>query len=94
MGKFYDLIQQHIDDQPYKVHESAIAKRLGVTQTTLTNWRKPKQLIDKRHIIAVAELAGVRYEKARDALLEDIGYLHEGPPPARDSSVSDREEAG
>lgn len=81
MGRFFDLIQQHIDSQPYPVTERQVAKRLGVTQTTLSNWRTPKKLIAKRHIIAVAELAGVRYERARDALLEDIGYLSEGPPP-------------
>lgn len=84
MGKFYELIQQHIDDQPYPVTERQIAKRLHVTQTTLSNWREPKRLIQKRHIIAVAELAGVRYERASDALLEDIGYLTEAEePPSR-----------
>jgi transcriptional regulator with XRE-family HTH domain len=77
MGKFYDLIQQHIDSQPYEVRERQVARRLGVTQTTLSNWREPKALIAKRHIVAVAELAGVRYGKALDALLEDIGYLTE-----------------
>lgn len=77
MGKFYDLIQQHMDDQPYPVTERQVARRLGVTQTTLSNWREPKRLIAKEHIIAVSRLAGVRYERARDALLEDIGYLTE-----------------
>ena len=91
MGKFYDLIQAHIDEQPYEVKERAIARRLGVTQTTLSNWRNPKRLIEKEHIVAVAELAGVRYEKARDALLEDIGYLTETgtpPPPSRQEGES------
>ena len=82
MGRFYDLIQQHIDAQPYPVTERQVAKRLGVTQTTLSNWRTPKRLVDKEHIIAVAELAGVRYERALEALLEDIGYLTEAPRPA------------
>lgn len=81
MGKFYDLIQTHMDEQPYRVTERQIAKRLGVTQTTLTNWRNPKKLIAKKHIVAVAALAGVRYERARDALLEDIGYLAEADQP-------------
>lgn len=77
VGKFYDLIQQHIDAQPYTPSERAIAKRLEVTPSTLSNWRTPKKLIEKRHIVAVAELAGVRYERALDALLDDIGYLTE-----------------
>lgn len=77
MGKFFDLIQQHMDEQPYKVTERQIAKRLGVTQTTLTNWRTPKKLIAKQHIIDVSRLAGVRYERALEALLDDINYLSE-----------------
>ena len=77
MGKFYDLIQQHIDAQPYQVSDRQIAQRLGVTQTTLSNWREPKKLIAKKHIVAVSRLAGVRYSQALDALLEDIGYLTE-----------------
>lgn len=81
MGKFYDLIQQHIDEQPYPPSERMIASRLGVTQTTLSNWREPKKLIEKRHIVAVSELVGVRYERARDALLADIGYLTESDDP-------------
>lgn len=88
MGKFYDLIQHHIDTQPYEVHERQIAKRLGVSQTAMTNWQHPKRLIAKRHIVAVAELAGVRYGRALDALLEDIGYLNEDPsgPPEPDET--------
>ena len=80
VGKFYDLIQSHIDAQPYRVTDRQVARRLGVTQTTLTNWRTPKQLIAKEHIVAVAHLAGVRYTQALDALLEDIGYLNEAQP--------------
>lgn len=85
MGKFYDLIQQHMDAQPYPVTERQVARRLGVTQTTLTNWRTPKKLIAKEHIVAVSRLAGVRYSQALDALLDDINYLTEaGDTPADD----------
>lgn len=80
VGKFFDLIQEHIDSQPYHVTERQVARRLGVSQTTLTNWRTPKKLIDKPHIVAVSELTGVRYGRVLDALLEDIGYLNEGDP--------------
>lgn len=80
VGKFYDLIQQHIDDQPYPVSVNQIARRLEVTPTTLKNWRTPKKLIEKRHVVAVSQLVGVRYERARDALLEDIGWdVEDGP---------------
>lgn len=74
MGSFYDLVQSHIDEQPYPPSEREIARRLRVTPSTLANWRTPKRLIAKQHIVDVAKLAGVRYETALDALLDDIGY--------------------
>lgn len=83
MGRFYDLIQQHIDEQRYPVTERQVAIQLGVSQTTLKNWRTPKKLIAKQHVVDVAALAGVRYERARDALLEDIGYLTENDERSR-----------
>ncbi|WP_166133540.1 helix-turn-helix domain-containing protein [Nocardioides ochotonae] len=78
MGKLYDLIQAHIDAQPYTVSERQVARKLGVTQTTLGNWRAPKRLIAKEHLVAISRLTGVRYSGVLDALLDDIGYLTEG----------------
>lgn len=75
VGKFWDLIQTHVDAQSYPPSERQLARRLGVTPSTLANWRTPKQLIERRHIEAVADLAGVSYMRALDALLEDIGYI-------------------
>lgn len=80
MGKFWDLIQQHMDDQRYTPSERKVAKQLGVTPSTLSNWRDVKQLITAEHIQAVAELTGAPYGKVLDALLEDIGYW---PPPGQ-----------
>ncbi len=77
MGKLYDLIQEHIDRQPYGVSERQVAMRLGVTQTTLSNWREPKKLIAKKHLIAISRVTGVPYLRVLDALLDDIGYLDE-----------------
>lgn len=77
MGKLYDLIQAHIDAQPYGVSERQVAKAIGVTQTTLSNWREPKKLIEKKHLAAISRVTGVPYLRVLDALLEDIGYLRE-----------------
>lgn len=79
MGRLYDLIQEHIDAQaPYPPSARRVALELGVTQTTLNNWREPKKLIDKGHLVAIARLTRNPYRVVLDALLEDIGYLHEG----------------
>lgn len=77
MGRLYDLIQAHIDAQPYGVSERQVALKIGVTQTTLSNWREPKKLIGKEHLKAISRVTGVPYARVLDALLEDIGYLHE-----------------
>ena len=84
MGKLYNLIQDHIDAQPYKVSERQIARRIGVTQTTLSNWREPKKLIAKDHLLAISRVTGVPYLRVLDALLDDIGYLkNESAEPER-----------
>lgn len=80
MGRFFDIIQAHIDSQPYDVSQRQVAKKLGVSPTTLANWRSPEKLIEKRHIEAVARLTGVPYARVLDALLEDIDYLRPAPP--------------
>jgi transcriptional regulator with XRE-family HTH domain len=77
MGKLYDLIQEHIDRQPHGVSERRVARSIGVTQTTLANWREPKRLISKDHLRSISRVTGVPYQRVLDALLEDIGYLRE-----------------
>jgi len=84
VGKLYDLIQAHIDAQPYGASERQVARKLGVTQTTLSNWRNPKKLIAKEHLIAISHLTGVRYSQVLDALLDDIDYLTEDDKAGRD----------
>lgn len=84
MGRLYELIQAHIDAQPYAVSDRQIAQRLGVSPTTLKNWRTPVKLIDKEHLDAISAVTGVPYLRVLDALLEDIGYI----PPRGEGSRS------
>lgn len=90
MGKLYDLIQGHIDAQPYEVSLRQVARNIGVTQTTLTNWRNPKQLVAREHLEAISRVTGVPYIRVLDALLEDIGYI---PKPEPAPSLSRDESA-
>lgn len=80
MGKLYDLIQDHIDSQQYPPSERQVAKELGVTQTTLKNWREPRRLIDKEHLLSIARVTRNPYARVLDALLEDIGYRDASTP--------------
>jgi transcriptional regulator with XRE-family HTH domain len=78
MGRLYSIIEEHMDRQNgYRISQRQVAQRLGVSPTTLANWREPKELIDKRHLVAISQLTGVPYHRVLDALLADIGYLTE-----------------
>lgn len=80
MGRLFELIQAHMDAQPYGVSERQIAQKLGVSPTTLKNWRTPVRLISKEHILAISRVTGVPYQRVLDALLDDIGYLQPDSP--------------
>lgn len=77
MGKLWDILQHHIDSQQYGVSERTVAGRLGVSPTTLGNWRDLKRLPSRENLQAIADLAGVRYSVVLEAALYDTGY-HEG----------------
>lgn len=77
MGMLWELIQKHIDNAPYPPSERQVAARLGVSPTTLGNWRDPKKLPSRENLQAIADLVGVRYSVVLDAALYDTGY-HEG----------------
>lgn len=84
MGKLYDLIQEHIDAQPYAVSERQVARAIGVTPTTLANWREPKRLIEKKHLLSIARVTRNPYGRVLEALLEDIGYRDANSPSQTD----------
>lgn len=87
MGKLYDLIQEHIDaQQPYPPSVRQVAQQLGVSATTVDNWRRPTQLIRKDHLEAIARVTRNPYARVLDALLQDIGYSEPGPTPERHQS--------
>lgn len=79
MGRLWELIQRHIDNAPYPPSERTLARKLGVSPTTLGNWRDPKKLPSRENLQAIADLVGVRYSVVLDAALMDTGY-HEASP--------------
>jgi DNA-binding transcriptional regulator YdaS (Cro superfamily) len=80
VGQLYDIIQRHIDDQQYPTSQRQVARAIGVSPSTLKNWQEPTKLIAKDHLLAISRVTHVPYERVRDALLEDIGYLRPEPP--------------
>lgn len=78
MGKLWDLLQRHIDGEKYPPSERQVAARLGVSPTTLGNWRDPKKLPSRENLQAIADLVGVRYSVVLEAALWDTGYHEAG----------------
>ncbi|MFL6024585.1 MAG: hypothetical protein ACJ72O_14700 [Marmoricola sp.] len=91
MGRLYDLIQAHIDAQPYPTSVRQIAVALEVSPTTVANWRNIKELPRKEHLEAVARVTGVPYADVFYAAAVDSGYVIETvvdlPPGSPDSQT-------
>lgn len=90
MGKLFDIVEAY--RQRYAPHQptySRVAEQVGVSRQTLLNWRNPTKLIDKDHLLALADLSGVPYHRVLDALLEDIGYLNPTNPPSPPTTTGD-----
>jgi transcriptional regulator with XRE-family HTH domain len=75
MGQLWDIVQTHIDSAPYPPSLRQVAARLGVTATTLGNWRDPQDLPARKNLRALAELTGTPYLKVLEAALTDTGYV-------------------
>lgn len=76
MGRLFDLIEDHRDrHRPYPPSYAQVAEQVGVSRQTLLNWRAPTRLIDVDHLVNLARVTGVPYQRVLDALLDDIGYL-------------------
>lgn len=84
MGQLFDLIQDHIDAQPYEVTLAQVARKIGVSRQTISNWRTPTKLIDREHLTKISEVTGVPYMRVLDALLYDIGYMPTREPHQKD----------
>lgn len=83
MGRLYDLLQEHMDSQHYRVSKRQLAQRLEVSPSTIDNWRNPEKLIAKKHLMKIAAVTGNPYSRVLDALLDDIGYLNPDARPTR-----------
>lgn len=75
MGALWDIVQKHMDEQPYGASLRGVARKLDVSPTALSNWRDPKALPQPAHLRALADLTGTAYSRVLDAALEDAGYL-------------------
>ena len=77
MGRLYDIIQAHLDAQPYKTSVRQVAQALEVSPTTVANWRTLRELPKKEHLEAIARVTGTSYDAVFYAAGVDTGYIIE-----------------
>lgn len=83
MGRLYDIIQAHIDAQaPYPPSVRQVAIQLGVSPTTVANWRDIKRIPDTPHLEAIARLTGTPLRTVFNAAAFDAGLPVDDPGPA------------
>ncbi len=90
MGRLWDILQQHVDEQLYPPSYRQLAAKLGVQPQTLLNWKHPSALPSRANLKAIAELTRTPETDVLRAALIDTGYLE---PDSSDSSA-DRRTAG
>lgn len=90
MGALWDIVQAHIDAQPYGASLRGIAAKLNMSPTALGNWRTLRAMPLPVHLRALANLTGTAYSRVLDAALEDAGYLERPSGPHGNNPPSTR----
>lgn len=78
MSELWRLIQAHMDAQKYPPSERQVARALGVSPTTIRNWKDARGLPSRENLQGIAHLTGVPYSVVLDAALIDSGYREAG----------------
>ena len=88
-GHLWVIIQSHIDAQPYHVSHRQIARAVGVSSSSLSNWKYATGtgLPSLKNLHAIAEVTGAPYRRVLDAALIAAGY--EAPPVTPDRETSE-----
>jgi transcriptional regulator with XRE-family HTH domain len=74
MGELGELIDAYKDRFEYEVSSAAIARRLGVTRTSIGKWYTGS-MPTPENLRALSTLMNVPYTRLLDAALADAGYL-------------------
>ena len=75
MGAYWDLIQRELDRERFDVSDRKLALRLGVSPSTIKNWRDGiNRLPDQKNLRAVADFTGTAYEDVLLIALSETGH--------------------
>jgi transcriptional regulator with XRE-family HTH domain len=73
-GHLWTVVQEWLDSLTYPPSQRKLAARLGVSPTTVSDWKYGEGWPSPGHLTRLAEEIGVPYERVLDAVLKDRGY--------------------
>ena len=80
MTRLWSIVQAHMDEQGYPVSIRAVARKLDMSPTAVSNWRAGiTRLPEVDHLRRLSEVTNVPYLRVLDAALEDAGYTERDP---------------
>ncbi len=84
-GHLWALVQAWLDAQPYPPSQRKLAGRIGVSPSTLGDWKFARTAPAPDDLRALASELRMPYEAVLDAALIDAGYRDPRPesPPHR-----------
>lgn len=78
-GQLWRLVQEWMDSIPYPPSQAKLAGRVGVSRSTMSDWKYRRGFPSPGNLKTLANEIGVPYELVLDAVLQDRGY-RAGPP--------------
>ena len=83
-GRLWELIQSWMDSMAYPPSQRRLASRLGVSPTTVSDWKYGTGFPSPAKLHDLAAEIGVPYERVLDAVLRDRGYRDDPPTTHRE----------
>lgn len=75
MGALWDVIQAELDRERFTVSDRKLALRLGVSPSTIGNWREGiSRLPDEKNLRSIADFVGRSYEDILLVALSETGH--------------------
>jgi uncharacterized protein YjcR len=84
-GEVWALIQQWMDAIPYPPSQAKLAGRVGVSPSTMSDWKYREGWPSPENMQALAAELGVPHERVLHAFLVDHGYRMPNAPLTRNA---------
>lgn len=84
LSNVWGLIQDWLDVQEWDISQSALARKLGVSPSLVSDWKYGHRHPKPDQLARIAEITGESPRRLLEALNRDLGYL----PPVNRSADS------